>query len=206
MTTKVAGPSGPKVCEFQWILSDLCTFLPKVAPSLKTGLRWLLIRRGKDAKAFGNHNQLGQGLGLDFFHHPVTVGLRVGETDVSLEEGGRGAQEEGLGVLRFDDLDGRGISAWPVRKIWAASCFQMILQFGPAHARHLDIQEDAAGARIIGQAFQQLFCQLIGFDRIAAGAQEAAGRGPERRIVVDDVNDRRHGSYPRHVLARGRLT
>ena len=51
-----------------------------------------------------------------------------------------------------------------------SSCLQTVLQFGPAHARHLDIEENAAGSRIIGQAFQQLFCRVIGLDRISTGA------------------------------------
>ena len=58
-------------------------------------------------------------------------------------------------------------------------------------------------ARALARAVEGAIFGLL--ERIAADAQEAAGRGPERRIIVDDVNDRRHGSYPRHVLARGRL-
>ena len=61
-----------------------------------------------------------------------------------------------------------------------SQCVQAILQFRPAHAGDLDVEKDAAGSRIIGQALQQLLCRLIGLDRVATGAQEAAGARSER--------------------------
>ena len=55
------------------------------------------------------------------------------------------------------------------------------------------------------QAFQQLFCRFVGVDRMATGCKR---RPVEVRNdgSSDDVNHRRYGSYPRYVLAKGRLT
>ena len=104
-------------------------------------------------------------------------------------------------VLRagFDDLNGRWDICLACQKNDGqaqSSCLQTVLQFEPAHARHFDIEKNAAGCCTIGQAFQQLICRVIGFDRITRGTQDAAGRGPEGGVVVNDVDDSRHESHP----------
>ena len=53
-----------------------------------------------------------------------------------------------------------------------SSSVEMALQFRPAHARDFNVEENAAGSRIIRQAVQQLFCKFIGLDRITKRAQD----------------------------------
>src|SRR5918993_5785324 len=114
-------------------------------------------------------------------------------------------------VLRagLDDLHRRWDVCMPCEKDnrqTRSQCVQTTLQLRPAHAGDLDVEENAARSRLGWQSLQQLFCRLIDLGRIATGAQESTDGGPEGRIVIYDVNDRRHGGHPRYVWARGRLT
>jgi len=65
---------------------------------------------------------------------------------------------------------------------------QAVLELRPGQARHLHVEQNAighAGRRLL----QQLLRGLVERHFVAGRVQEPCDRGPERRIVVDDMND-----------------
>ena len=92
-----------------------------------------------------------------------------------------------------------GISAWPVRKMMGRlnpRAFRRSCNSGPLMPGILISRRMQPGAAPFGRRFSSCSAEFIGLDRITRGTQDAAGRGPEGGIVVNDVNDSRHESHP----------
>ena len=65
------------------------------------------------------------------------------------------------------------------------------LQLGAAQVRDANVKKDAAGLAFIGQAVEQLLGRQIDRDIVTGPLQTALDRGPERWVVVNDMNGTR---------------